>query len=98
MKIINDNGKFEREFENKIKRDIGKYKMFEKKDRIVVALSGGKDSTTVLYILHKEGYNVEGLMIDLELGEWSKKHKENMENFCKKLGVKFHIIDLRKEL
>lgn len=84
--------------ESKVKETIEKFNLAEKKDKIVVALSGGKDSTSLLYILHKLGYNVEGLMIDLDLGEWSKIHKKNMEEFCSGLGVKLVVVDLKKEL
>ncbi len=86
------------DIEKKVLQTIENYHLLDKKDKIVVALSGGKDSVSVLYILHKLGYNVSALMIDLRLGEWSKKHKENMIGFCNKLGVKLNIIDLRKEL
>jgi len=84
--------------EKKTIQTIKNYKLFDKKDRIAVALSGGKDSTSVLYILHKLGYNVSGLMIDLHLGEWSRKNLENMKKFCNQLGVELHVVDLRKEL
>jgi uncharacterized protein (TIGR00269 family) len=84
--------------EQKVKETIEKYDLLDKKnDRVLVALSGGKDSTSVLYILHKLGYNVSGLMIDLHLGEWSEIHKRNMIEFCKELGIKLEIADLQKE-
>ncbi len=86
------------DIEKKVSETIVKYKLFSKEDRVFVALSGGKDSTSVLYILHKLGYNVEGLMIDLHLGEWSKLHLKNMVEFCSNLRVKLHIVDLKKEL
>lgn len=44
---------FIHDVERKIKRDIRKFKMIERNDRIAVALSGGKDSIALLYILHK---------------------------------------------
>ena len=84
--------------EKKVEETIMKYKLMSKRDKVVVALSGGKDSTSVLYILHKLGYNVSGLMIDLHLGNWSKMHRENMARFCSELGVEFHIADLKEEL
>ena len=84
--------------ETQAKQTIEKYNLIERKEKVVVALSGGKDSTTVLYILHKLGYNVSGLMIDLHLGEWSRKNKENVEKFCLQLGVGLTVVDLKKEL
>ncbi|MDD5474523.1 MAG: TIGR00269 family protein [Candidatus Methanoperedens sp.] len=44
---------FIEDVERKIKRDIRKFKMVERGDRIAVALSGGKDSIALLYVLHK---------------------------------------------
>jgi uncharacterized protein (TIGR00269 family) len=84
--------------EQKITKTIKEYSLMTFKDRVLVALSGGKDSTTVLHVLHKLGYKVEGLMIDLNLGEWSKIHRRNMEKFCKRIKTPLHIVDLKKEL
>jgi len=86
------------DIERKVCETIEKYGLLSKEDKVVVALSGGKDSTSVLWILKKLGYDVSGLMIDLRLGDWSEKNKENMVGFCKELGVKLHVIDLRREL
>ncbi|MFC1752441.1 TIGR00269 family protein [Thermoproteota archaeon] len=89
---------FEQQFEKKVKDTISKHKLLSKKDKIIVACSGGKDSTTVLYLLHKWGYDVEGLIIDLHIGTWSGKNLKNIELFCKEKGIKLNIVDLRKEL
>jgi len=83
--------------EKEVRKTVKKYNLIKKSEKVVVALSGGKDSTTVLYLLKKLGYNVQGLMIDLHLGDWSKKNKENVEKFCSELGVKLTIVDLKKE-
>jgi len=40
-------------FEKKVKYAINKYKMIESGDRIAIALSGGKDSVTLTYVLNK---------------------------------------------
>jgi tRNA-5-methyluridine54 2-sulfurtransferase len=86
------------DIEKKVLETIKKYKLLKKSDKVVVALSGGKDSTSVLYILNKLGYNVHGLMIDLYLGQWSEVHKGNMLKFCEDAGVPLTIVDLKKEL
>ena len=84
--------------EKKVAETIKKYKLLSKKDKVVVALSGGKDSTSVLYILDKMGYRVEGLFIDLHLGDWSKRNLENVRKFCSSLNVELHVFDMKKEL
>lgn len=77
---------------------IRKYKLIRKADKVVVALSGGKDSTSVLYVLKKLGYDVHGLMIDLYLGEWSEIHKRNMTRFCAEQDIPLTVVDLKKEI
>jgi tRNA-5-methyluridine54 2-sulfurtransferase len=86
------------DIETQIKETIKKYKLIKKSDKIAVALSGGKDSTSLIYILKKLGYDVHGLMIDLYLGEWSKIHNKNMTDFCEKNDIPLTIVDLKKEL
>jgi len=89
--------KFIQDFEKKIKKDIKKYDLFTKKDKVFVACSGGKDSTTALYLLNKFGYDVESLIIDLMIGNWSKDHLKNLEKFCDENKIKLHVISMRDE-
>ncbi|MBR9683920.1 tRNA 2-thiocytidine biosynthesis protein TtcA, partial [Candidatus Woesearchaeota archaeon] len=89
--------KFINYLEQKVKKTIRDYKLCTKKDKLVVACSGGKDSTVVLYLLHKFGYQVEGMIIDLLIGKWSEENLENTKTFCQKENIKLNIIDMRKE-
>jgi len=84
--------------EKRVRETIAEYGLMKKKDKVVVALSGGKDSTSVLYILKGLGYDVHGLMIDLYLGKWSDIHRENMVKFCGELGVPLTVVDLKSEI
>ena len=84
--------------EKQVAETIEKYKLLKKSDKVVVALSGGKDSTSVIYILKKMGYDVHGLMIDLYLGNWSNIHKNNMTRFCEEQNIPLTVVDMKKEI
>ena len=88
---------FIKSFEERVEKTIKEYDLLSKDDKVIVAVSGGKDSTTALYILHKLGYIVEGMIIDQLLGEYSKKNLSNIQNFCKDLGIKLHVVHMRDE-
>jgi len=83
--------------ENKVKQTIREYKLLRKKDKVVVALSGGKDSTSIAYILKKLGYDVSALYIDLGLGDYSKKCLVNLKRFCQENGIKLHVVDIKNK-
>ncbi len=79
---------------NIVKNTIEKYKMIENNDRILVALSGGKDSITLLHILTKLGYEPEAVFINLRIPEFSEKSKQIVETITEETNTKFHIIDV----
>jgi len=81
---------------SQIKNTIKKYKLCNKKDKLLVALSGGKDSSVVAYILHKLGYKLQGFHINLGLGDYSKKCEKAVKKLCKQLNVNLHIYDFKK--
>ncbi len=84
-------------FEKKVRRTIKKFDLFSRKDKIGVAVSGGKDSTVVLYVLKKIGYKVEGITINPIIGKYTKKNLENLREVCKKYDVKLHEISFKEE-
>ncbi|MCD4740170.1 TIGR00269 family protein [archaeon] len=84
--------------EKTVKKTIEEYELANKTDRIAVACSGGKDSTTVLHVLNKLGYNTEALIIDLLIGDWSKKNLENLTHYCKQEKILLHVVSTREKL
>ena len=89
--------KFIKNFESKVKNTIKKFNLLDKKDKVLVACSGGKDSTVVLYILKKLNYNVEAITIDTGLGKYTQLNLKNLRDFCKQYKIKLHELSFRKE-
>ncbi|MEM1687834.1 MAG: ATP-binding protein [Nanopusillaceae archaeon] len=77
---------------NKIKNTIEKWKMFSKEDKILVAVSGGKDSSSLAYCLHLLGYDFEGLYINLEIPNYSDFCEEKIRKLFKMINKKLNII------
>lgn len=86
------------EIQEKVNKTIQKYELCKHDEKILVALSGGKDSSVTAYLLKKFGYNIEGLHLDLGMGEYSRKCLNAVRELCEKLEIKLHIYDIKKEL
>ena len=56
-----------------VKRAIDAYDMFEPDDRVLVAVSGGKDSLALWDVLLELGYRTDGLYLSLGIGEYSER-------------------------
>jgi len=84
-------------FELAVKKTIAEFKLIEPNDKVLVAVSGGKDSTVLLYVMKKLGYDVEALTIDVHIGCYTKQNFENIKKFCAQLGVKLHAFSFREE-
>lgn len=69
-------------------------RMFSYADRILLAVSGGKDSLALWDILHRLGYDVDGLYIGLGIGGYSQRSLERTEAFASARGLRLRIIDL----
>ncbi len=74
---------FEERYISTVSGAIEKFKMFSHKDKILVAVSGGKDSMALWHVLFvKLGYNVTALYINLGIGnEMGKDGYSNMSEF-----------------
>ncbi len=82
-------------FEDKVKRTIRKFGLVERKQKIVVAASGGKDSTALLYIIHKLGFDVDALAIDEGINGYRDLTLNDLRGFCKKHNIKLKIVSFK---
>ncbi|MGB9707766.1 MAG: TIGR00269 family protein [Candidatus Pacearchaeota archaeon] len=88
-------------FERKVLYTIRKYELINKKNKIAVAFSGGKDSIVLLYILTKfckeRGQKLEALMVDEGIGDYRKNLLRDSKKLCKDLGISLKIFTFKKE-
>ena len=83
---------------NQTEHAINKYHLFSRDDRILVAVSGGKDSLSLWDILCGLGYQVDGVYIDLgidaEIG-YSQKSCLLAEQFASERNLKLEVVDVK---
>lgn len=83
---------FEEYFLNTVQSTIKNYRMFKKSDKILVAVSGGKDSIALSHALYKLEYDFTGLFIDLEIEKFSIENKKVVTKFFNEINRDLHII------
>jgi uncharacterized protein (TIGR00269 family) len=82
-----------------VQRFIEKYRMFTHQDRILVAVSGGKDSLSLWDILWRLGYQADGLYIGLGIDggiQYSSESQKLTEKFAREHNLKLHIVSVPK--
>ncbi|MEA2019188.1 MAG: tRNA 2-thiouridine(34) synthase MnmA [Campylobacterota bacterium] len=70
-----------------------------KKQKVIVGLSGGVDSSMTAYLLQKEGYEVEGIYMKLHnaIEGYHEQNIASIEKVSKYLNIKYNILDLTKK-
>ena len=86
---------------SQVERAIKSQRMFNPNDRILVAVSGGKDSLALWEILLKLGYRADALYVDQGIGTYSQTSREKVEQFTEKVaspcGAKLMIHRVEEE-
>jgi tRNA-5-methyluridine54 2-sulfurtransferase len=81
-------------------RFIKKYEMFTRDEKILVAVSGGKDSLALWDILVRLGYQADGMYIGLGIdggiGYSDESHRLS-QKFADEHNLKLHVVDMEKE-
>ena len=83
---------------NRVQRTVDRYKLFAPRERVLVAVSGGKDSLALFDILQRLGYPVEGLYIDMGIDGFSQRGYEAAEAFVTKREAPLHLHALQEEM
>ena len=83
-----------------VQRAIEKYHMFTPQERVLVAVSGGKDSLSLWDILTRLGYPADGLYIGLGIDGGVRYSEESLrftEQFAQAQGLKLHAVKVAEE-
>ncbi len=84
-------------FEAQVQRAIRREHMFGQEDRVLVAVSGGKDSLVLWDVLLRLGYRATGLHLNLGIGDYSRESQEKCEAFAWSRGAELLVVDIPKE-
>lgn len=77
---------------------IREHELFSKKDRLCVAVSGGKDSQVLMHLLHANGYNVAGLLIDEGIAGYRQPTLQNMVDFCEQRNIPLTVVTFNEDV
>ncbi len=67
---------------DQVARAIKTERMFARNDRVLVAVSGGKDSLALWEILLNLGYRADALYVNLGIGAYSERSYEKVQKFA----------------
>jgi tRNA-5-methyluridine54 2-sulfurtransferase len=85
-------------FRNQVREAIRKYRMLEKDEHVLVAVSGGKDSLALWDVLIDEGYTTTGLYLDLGIFDYSIESRAKCETFAAARGVPLIVRSVAEEV
>lgn len=80
-----------------VEKAISDHSMIEPGQRVLVAVSGGKDSLALWDMLVELGYEADGLYIALGIGGYSDESREYTERFAAQRGLRLRVVSLRED-
>jgi len=82
---------------DQVAKAIDRHNMLGSDDRLLVAVSGGKDSLAVWDILLELGYRADGLYLGLGIEGYSDRSEEVVRSFAEERDLSLEVIDLPTE-
>lgn len=83
-------------YERRVRRALEKHSMLGEGDRVLVAVSGGKDSTALLYALRRlevvMGFRLSALHFHLNMGDYSDRNLQVVEEQCARAAVPLRVV------
>ncbi|OGL07274.1 MAG: TIGR00269 family protein [Candidatus Rokubacteria bacterium RIFCSPLOWO2_02_FULL_71_18] len=79
-------------FRNQVREAVRKHRMFGRDERVLVAVSGGKDSLALWDVLLGEGYQTTGLYLDLGIFDYSVESRAKCEAFAAARGAPLLVV------
>jgi uncharacterized protein (TIGR00269 family) len=80
-----------------VRRAISSHSMMRHRERVLIAISGGKDSLALWDILLDLGYSADGVYLGLGIGDYSDTSREHAQAYADKRGAALHIVDIPTE-
>lgn len=77
-----------------VEKTIHHYRMFETGERLLLGVSGGKDSLALWEILTELGYGVDGVYLHLGIGDYSSESLDLSRQFASERNLHLQIVDL----
>ena len=80
-----------------VRRAIHDFSMCAPDDRILVAVSGGKDSLALWDLLLELGYDADGLYLGLGIGDYSDESGRYAREFAEERSLQLHQVELETD-
>ena len=80
-----------------VRRAISSHRMMGHSERVLVAVSGGKDSLAVWDILRDLGYTADGVYLGLGIADYSDSSREYAEKYAAARGADLQVVDIPTE-
>jgi len=85
-------------FERRIRRNLDRHEMLREGDRMVLAVSGGKDSTALLYAMRRlgviMGFELAALHFHLNMGDYSDANLAVVEEQARMMDVHLEVVHI----